>query len=102
MFRDTFGEPAGHEGVLHEYIVLVGLDDSLLVTSIEATARVLPFEECPLAAPNVARLVGQPVGALRSVVPEALAGVAGCTHLNDLLRALADVPALLSATTDND
>jgi hypothetical protein len=94
MFRDTFGEPEGHEGVLHEYALTATLDDSQTVTAIEATPHVLPFEECPWAAANVGRLVGQPVRALRQAVPDLLGGVAGCTHLNDLLRALADVPVL--------
>ena len=96
MFRDTFGEPEGHEGVLHEYTLVASLDEGLTITAIEATARVLPFEECPWAAPNVDRLVGQAVPALRQVVPDVLGGVAGCTHLNDLLRALADTPVLLA------
>mgnify|MGYP000154907814 CR=1 FL=1 len=30
-------------------------------------------------------------------VPVALAGAAGCTHLNDALRSLADVPQLVAA-----
>lgn len=96
MFRDTFGEPEGHEGVLHEYSLLASLDADLTLTAIEATPHVLPFEECPWAAANVARLAGRPVGALRQVVPDVLGGVAGCTHLNDLLRALADTAALLA------
>jgi hypothetical protein len=98
MFRDTFGEPEGHEGVLHEYTLLATIDADLTLIAVEATPRVLPFEECPWAAPNVGRLVGQPVGALRQAVPDVLGGVAGCTHLNDLLRALADAPALLLLT----
>jgi hypothetical protein len=94
MFRDTFGEPEGHEGVLHEYTLAAVLDDDLTIRKIEALAHVLPFDECPWAAPNVGRLTGTAVAALREAVPDVLGGVAGCTHLNDLLRALADVPWL--------
>ena len=43
---------------------------------------------------NVAALAGLPLGELRGAVLERLRGPLGCTHLNDMLRALADVPAL--------
>ncbi|HWW53472.1 MAG TPA: DUF2889 domain-containing protein, partial [Acidimicrobiales bacterium] len=95
MFRDTYGEPDGHEGVLHEYTLSATVDPGLALVSIEATPRVLPFPECPWAAANVARLIGLPVDSLRQAVPDVLAGKAGCTHLNDLLRALSDVAWLV-------
>ena len=34
------------------------------------------------------------VASFRETVPQVLASVLGCTHLNDVLRGLADVPAL--------
>jgi len=37
------------------------------------------------------------VAGFRNSVREALPGVLGCTHLNDVLRALADVPRLAQA-----
>jgi hypothetical protein len=55
----------------------------------------LPFAECPAAAANVAWLLGRPLPDLRHGVLEVLRGVDCCTHLNDALRALADVTALL-------
>jgi len=38
---------------------------------------------------------------LRKTVLSKLAGTAGCTHLNDVLRALAEVPQLLEKLRDN-
>lgn len=97
MFRDTYGETAGFESVLHEYSLTAMVSgDDLRVTDVEVVPRVLPFAECPWAAQNVRRLVGHPVASLRREVPVLLASVDGCTHLNDLLRALADVPALIA------
>jgi hypothetical protein len=43
------------------------------------------------------RLLGQPLPGLRRRVVELLNGIDCCTHLNDALRALADVSALLPA-----
>ena len=95
MFRDTVGEGGGDEVVLHEYAVRVGGVDGV-VGSVEAEPRVLPFPECPAAADAVGALVGSEVRSLAWVVPDTLTGIASCTHLNDLLRALGGVGGLLS------
>lgn len=96
MFRDSYGEPDGTEVVLHEYGLQAVLDPyGLIVRSIEATPAVLPFGECPLAAGNVDDLVGRAIGDFRSAVREQLTGVRSCTHLNDMLRVLADVAYLV-------
>jgi hypothetical protein len=95
MFRDSYGEPDGTEVVLHEYGVQAALDpDGLVVRSIEAAPAVLPFGECPLAVDHVGDLVGQPIGEFRTTVREHLRGTRSCTHLNDMLRVLADVAYL--------
>ena len=95
MFRDTVGEPGGGEAVLHEYTVTAQLVDGV-VAAIEAEPRVLPFPECPGAAAEVGAVVGAPVADLPAVVPERIVGVACCTHLNDLLRALGGLAGLLA------
>jgi hypothetical protein len=94
MFRDTVGNPDGGEAVLHEYAVRADVRDGV-VTAISAEPRVLPFVECPGAAGAVGTLVGTAVSDLPGVVPETIAGIASCTHLNDLLRALGGVAGLL-------
>lgn len=100
MFRDSYGEPEGGESVLHEYAVSGSIDPrSWQLTGIVAEPRVLPGPDCPLAGQQVTRLVGVDVRSFREVVPNALAGIAGCTHLNDLLRSFADVPHLAASTT---
>lgn len=95
-FQDSATTPEGGRQALHEYRVRATADPvSLELLSVEAEPRVLPFAECPAAAANVLRLVGTPLPRLRERVLEELRGPAGCTHLNDALRALADVPILL-------
>jgi hypothetical protein len=95
MFRDSYGEPDGTEVVLHEYGLQASLDrDGLVVRSIEAAPAVLPFGECPLAAANVEDLVGRAIGDFRAAVRDQLTGIRSCTHLNDMLRVLADVAYL--------
>ena len=95
MFRDTYGEPDGTETVLHEYGVLATVDlDTMAIREIEATPHVLPWDDCPAAAANVADLTHVPTPDLRAEVPARLSGIRSCTHLNDLLRSLAAVARL--------
>ena len=54
----------------------------------------LPYKECGAAPVNARALLGARLGDLRELVLQRLRKSAGCTHLNDVLRALADVPAL--------
>lgn len=95
MFRDTVGEGGGDEVVLHEYAVTVTGAQGI-VGSVVAEPRVLPFPECPAAADAVGALVGSELRSLAAVVPDTLTGIASCTHLNDLLRALGGVGDLVA------
>ncbi len=62
-----------------------------------ATPRVLPFPECQWAAPHAEQLKGTPVTSFRATVQQTLTELHACTHLNDMLRGLAEVPALVKA-----
>ncbi len=95
MFRDSHRSMDGQEDILHEYEVVATIDPATdEVRSAEATPRVLPWPECPQAAASAAKIVGQPAGSLRAHVLDELTGIETCTHLNDILRSLADVVAL--------
>lgn len=100
-FRDTWCDADGVEGVLHEYVLTATLDADLRVVAVEAEPRVLPYNECSLAAASPARLVGQRIEAVAAEV-KATADTTTCTHLDDLLRSLDVVPALLRAVTAGD
>jgi hypothetical protein len=95
MFRDTFTNGDGVESVVHEYTLhATAVPDTLEVLTAAADPRVLPWTECPFAADSAKRLVGAGVHDLRSRVKAEFTGISTCTHLNDLMRTLADVPAL--------
>ncbi|MGE3834454.1 MAG: DUF2889 domain-containing protein [Acidimicrobiia bacterium] len=98
-FRDSCSDPDLVEVAVHEYLLDAAVDAATgTVTSLVARPMVLPYPECPAAAPNVDWLVGQPLVELRTKVLEVLRGPDCCTHLNDALRALADIDALLPST----
>lgn len=95
-FRDVHVGATGHATVLHEYSVTAMVDRSSgQMLDVAAEAEVLPWQECPGAVASARRVVGQPVGGLRRWVRGELSGARTCTHLNDTLRALADVAAFL-------
>ncbi|MFC1437249.1 DUF2889 domain-containing protein [Streptacidiphilus sp. N1-10] len=101
FFQDSSTLPEGGRQSIHEYSLTAQADlDSQTLRAVAPVARVLPYDECPLAVLNVGALVGQPLGGLRQAVLKRLAGPLGCTHLNDMLRALADVPSLSARLTD--
>jgi Protein of unknown function (DUF2889) len=96
LFRDSHVDEDGTETIVHEYTVAATVDtrDGIL-TSCSATPRVLPWVECPAAALSARRLAGLPVAGLRRHVRDTFLGTSTCTHLNDTLRSLEDIPALL-------
>jgi hypothetical protein len=103
MFFDTHVDDDGVERILHQYTLGAHVDPaSHTVLDITATPWVLPFAECPFAGATAARIVGQPAGRLREYVALEYWGPTTCTHLNDLLRTLADVPHLAMTITGAD
>jgi hypothetical protein len=95
FFQDSSSLPAGGRQSIHEYTLTAQADlETGTVRAVTPVPRVLPYDECPLAVRNVAALAGLPLSELRGAVLERLRGPLGCTHLNDMLRALADVPDL--------
>ncbi|MDD2058380.1 DUF2889 domain-containing protein [Pseudomonas sp. GD03860] len=95
MFQDSASTPDGGRMAVHEYGLQATADtQSAKLLTLVAQPRVLPYPECPAAADNVSRLIGLPLASLRQQVLLALRRELGCTHLNDALRALAEVPAL--------
>jgi hypothetical protein len=80
---------------VHEYHLEATAEAATnVLTSIVAEPRVLPFRECPGAAPNASFMLGADLATFRTETLERIRGVDCCTHLNDALRALAEVPVL--------
>lgn len=94
-FRDTHQQIDGPETVLHEYELRATISgDPPIVTMLEAVPGALPLSDCPGAAPGVVRVQQAALHDVEAAVRSRLAGTAGCTHLNDLVRALRFVAAL--------
>lgn len=102
-FQDSAARPDGSRVAIHEYLLRATADlDTLELRTIAPEARILPFSECPGAIHNTQRLVGRKLPEIRDEVLAQLRGPEGCTHLNDALRALADVPALMGELVEGE
>jgi hypothetical protein len=98
-FQDSASAPDGGDRIaVHEYRLIATADaDATTLLSAVATAGTLPYAECPAAPTNISAMVGTPLSELRQSVLVTLRKTAGCTHLNDAMRALAEVPRLAAA-----
>jgi hypothetical protein len=103
LYRDSYVRHDGVETVIHEYTVEAVVDPARgTVESCRAVPRALPWVECPSAAASAERLVGVELDGLRRHVRGAFHGPSTCTHLNDTLRSLQDVPELVGMLSDPD
>jgi hypothetical protein len=103
FFRDSHADADAVETVVHEYTVQASIDlSSMQIVACEAIPGPLPYSECPNAALSAGRLDGAPIAGLRQSIRAAFVGPSTCTHLNDSLRSLEDVGALLQSLQQNE
>jgi hypothetical protein len=92
----TYGFDSQYRGVVpagepvHDMWLRLTVDDDLVVQAVEAVTDRSPFAICGDVTPNFQRLTGLAIRAgFLSEVRARLGGVAGCTHLVELLGPLA-------------
>lgn len=101
-FQDSGSNPDGGRTAIHEYRVYADIDAQTgVLVALQALPLILPYRECPGASIKATRMIGHRVAAFRDDVLDTLPGIQGCTHLNDVLRGLADVPLLARLLPDN-
>lgn len=82
--RIEAGEP------LHDMRVRLTVDVDLRVHAVEATTDASPFRICPEVAPSYRKLEGTVIGpGWRSRIREVAGGRDGCTHISELMAAMA-------------
>lgn len=77
---------------IHDMWIRLTLDDTLTVQDVEVTTDASPFRICPDVAPNFAAIKGATIGpGWNRRIKELVGGRKGCTHLVEMLGALATV-----------
>jgi hypothetical protein len=83
---------ADERRLFHEYRLTALIDPAgLILREIEVTPAILPFRTCLIAPDTAKAMIGHPIANFGALVPKILPGIAGCTHLNDVLRAMQDI-----------
>ena len=95
-FRDSHADAAGRETICMSITSRLP-PHPRHIRLITADPHVLPWPECPAAAAGTSRLAGVELSTLPAHVRDTFTGASTCTHLNDMVRALADVPALAAS-----
>lgn len=94
-FQDSASSPDGDGRIaIHEYLLVARIDAQGRLAAVAARPGTLPFPECRAAPTNLGSLIGTPARELRETVLDRLSLTDGCTHLNDVMRSLAEVPVL--------
>lgn len=94
-FQDSSSAPdGGDRWAIHEYLVHARIGPDGLLKQADATPGTLPYAACRVAPVNLEVLLGTPARKLREVVLDKLKFTGGCTHLNDMMRSLAEAPVL--------
>jgi len=96
-FQDSAAAPSGNDvrGLYHEYHLSARICEATnALTAVDVTPGSLPFPTCLGSPQNVGRLLGRSTVEFGKLVPAELPGIAGCTHLNETLKMLEDIPAL--------
>jgi hypothetical protein len=82
--RIEAGEP------LHDMRVRLTIDSDMRVHAVEASTEASPFRICPDIAPSYRQLEGAVIGpGWRARIREVAGGREGCTHISELLMAMA-------------
>ena len=75
---------------LHEMLVRVTIDDTMLIHHAEASTEWAPFHYCKSANHSFSRLVGETIGkGWNRKVRSLLGSTEGCTHIYEMLGQLA-------------
>lgn len=91
-FRNTERGTIAPGEPLHEMAVRLTLDDAFVIRAVEATTEAGPFGICPAVVETYRRLEGEQIGAgWRRTLKKLFAGREGCTHITELLGAMATV-----------
>ena len=74
---------------LHDMWVRLVIDEDMLVIDVQAITDASPYAACPGAAPGLSAIKGERLAkGWRAAIAKKLAGVDGCTHIKELLKAM--------------
>lgn len=77
---------------VHEMWIRLTVDETLLITAVDAAIDAGPHRQCPAIAPSYGALVGERIKpGWNRLVRKLFGGVRGCTHLMEMLGPMGTV-----------
>ncbi|WP_345416432.1 DUF2889 domain-containing protein [Halioxenophilus aromaticivorans] len=97
IFQDSAVRPDGRRVAVHEYSLRAEVSlEGYVLQGLTITPHILPYPECPSALSFAYGMIGKSLPEFNTSVLTMLRREKGCTHLNDALRALSDLPEIFS------
>lgn len=91
-FENDWRGPMPTGSPVHDMWMRLTIDHDFVVQNVEVQMDSTPYQICPQILPNFQHLVGLQIGrGWNHKVKQLLSGVAGCTHLVELLGPMATV-----------
>ena len=108
-FKNEFRGQIEPGEALHDMQIRLTVDLDFIVQDIEACIDESPYKICPSITPNFKKIIGLKVGpGWRAAIRRAVGGTEGCTHLVEMLGAMATVtfqtlyPAMIKRQSEKD
>lgn len=77
---------------IHDMSIRLTIDDDFVIQGVEAVTDGSPYAICPAVTPNFDKMIGVKIGpGWRRAIRGRLSGIHGCTHLVEMLGAMATV-----------
>lgn len=90
VYHPKYGVPKPAGWPLHEMKIRITIDRDMVIRKAEAATLKAPFEQCGVPPQSFSALEGVSLNkGWRKAVEERMGGVAGCTHLRELLGSIA-------------
>lgn len=91
-YQNTYRGEMTPDDAIHDMWIRLTIDDDFVIHAVEAVTDGTPYAVCTAVAPNFQRMVGAKIGpGWRKTIRERLGGVHGCTHMVEMLGAMATV-----------
>ncbi len=91
-YQNDFRGEMTPDDAIHDMSIRLTIDDGFVIHAIEVSMDGSPYEICSSVQPNFQNMVGARVGpGWRKIIRERLGGIHGCTHMVEMLSAMATV-----------
>lgn len=91
-YQNSYRGEMTPDDAIHDMSIRLTIDDDFVIRAVEAVTDGSPYAVCTEVPPNFQRMVGATIGpGWRKTIRDRLGGIHGCTHMVEMLGAMATV-----------